>query len=104
MADGKRTRDLAADSATLTCPHCGGEQLHQLAVEVYFRKEDASHGINASVFGPAELCHTSHSQARNPSPRRDGVRIRFSCEHCPKESSLAIVQHKGDTNMFWEMA
>ena len=93
-----------ATESTLVCPHCGGGQLHQLAVEVYFRKEDATHGINATVFGTAEICTTSSSQERNPSPRRDGVRIRFTCEHCPKEPALAIIQHKGDTEMFWEMA
>ena len=40
--------------------------------------------------------------ARNPSWRRRGIRILFWCEFDCPNAALCIVQHKGDTFMFWE--
>ena len=86
----------------LCCPHCGNANLHQSRAEVFFRSEDCEQGIYAGISGEAEMCMTQSSQKGNPSPRRDGIRVWFTCEHCPKHSSLAIIQHKGDTQMYWE--
>jgi len=33
--------------------------------------------------------------------RRSDLRLRFTCEQCPKESWLYLIQHKGDTIMKW---
>lgn len=89
---------------TLVCPHCGGSQLHQSRAEVFFRGEDQSDGIYVGVSGEAELAMVKRGQTGNPSPRRDGLRIWFTCEGCPQHSSLVVIQHKGDTLVHWEMA
>lgn len=101
-------------AGVLQCPVCEDGNLHQRTVEVYQRwKEDAEHGgawghISAGldVIMPME---------KNPSPRRDGVRIRFMCEHCSLAAAgptsvdfaevgpvMTIIQHKGETIMEWE--
>jgi len=37
----------------------------------------------------------------NPSRRRDGLAIEFSCENCPAILELTIKQHKGETFFAW---
>jgi len=91
---------------SLMCPICGHDKLHQREVEVYQRtKEDSEAGgawghVNAgqSVVLP---------MARNPSWRRDGIRIGFECESCDLDArvskfALLIYQHKGETIFEWE--
>ena len=83
---------------------------------MFFRKEDADHGIAVSVQGQAcgsmnKSAWVSNAdlipvavgtdQAENPSPRRDGVAIQFWCEACPSTPVLHIYQHKGDTMINW---
>lgn len=91
-----------SDRAVLTCPHCGGEQMHQLRVEVFFRDEDADHGLYAGIGGDSKMVITGTQMTGNPSPRRDGIRVYYSCEHCPKTSALILSQHKGDSEIYWE--
>lgn len=100
----------------LECPKCGGEYLHQGNTTIYERGEDADyttviaqneHEVVATKF-PSEETH-------NPSSRRHGLTIEFTCENCHGgewdgekviESNtppfhLAIYQHKGCTFMEW---
>lgn len=100
---------LITDGDSTPCPNCGSPTLHQETVEVFFRQEDADDGIAVAVQGKAVWSHdpdlipvaVSTSQAGNPSPRRDGVAIRFWCEACPATPVLNIIQHKGDTMVEW---
>ncbi len=94
----------------LVCPNCDGMNLHQISTEVYFRGEDAVRGIKTTAFrfvseGRVESgveASTGASQENNPSPRRDGIAIRFECEGCDAEPVLLIKQHKGLTELRWE--
>jgi hypothetical protein len=105
---------LQTDHTSLQCPSCGDPTLHHDAVNVYFRQEDADEGIAVAVDGGAigsmvkvdaaagqVPVAVSTSQAGNPSPRRDGVAIRFWCESCAATPVLNIIQHKGDTIVEW---
>lgn len=81
------------------CAHCSGGMLHQEQVEIY-RVEDEDSPVQKRV-----VCDRSNnvlidknaprSHSRNPSPRRDGVRIVFNCENCGGFTNLLIFQHKG---------
>lgn len=103
------------DFSALACPNCGEESLHHESVEIFERREDAPRGLLVQVAtGSKEdhiagsrtvQVHADKSMKRCPSLRRGGLRIRFWCETChPDEPSptLAIVQHKGGTFLYWE--
>lgn len=112
---------LITDGDSTPCPNCGSPTLHQETVDVYFRQEDADHGIAVTVQGAAVGAMTKASdqvtggmrdpdlipvavgtdQQDNPSARRDGVAIHFWCEACPAHPVLHVVQHKGDTIIEW---
>lgn len=81
--------------AELLCPCCGGNYLHHAKVEVFERDEDASVGTHATFAnGAAKL---DGDISGNPSRRRGGIAIHFTCEQCPAEPVLYISQHKGCT-------
>jgi hypothetical protein len=40
---------------------------------------------------------------RNPSERRQGLAIAFSCEDCDAKLELTIAQHKGNTIVEWRL-
>lgn len=95
----------------LGCPHCGNFNLHQYRVSTFFRYgEDSTTGLAVTALGfdraidaaqnPPSLEVTS-SMAKNPSPRRDGLQIWFSCEHGCDDPVLEIIQHKGTTFVQW---
>lgn len=99
---------VGPDYPTLCCPICCFEYTHQESVDVHFRGEDEKgipgyHVDRNGVRSPAEL--------PNPSARRDGLFITFSCEGCSvveNESDdirllycLSIEQHKGNTFVRW---
>jgi hypothetical protein len=79
----------------LHCPDCGEPQLHQEAVEVFDRSEDAIAGAHVVVNGDSVT--VDRDVSRNPSPRRQGLRIALHCESCGPVGYLEIYQHKGST-------
>jgi len=81
------------DEQVLTCPRCGGNNLHHGDVTVFERtRED----------GPATVVSVGHrSNNGNPSDRRDGVVIRFTCENACDPFELTVTQHKGWTLLAW---
>lgn len=79
----------------LVCPVCGGNCLHQCGVAYFERTaEDGPTGT---------LLTTGMTQPLpdNPSQRRNGLAIEFSCESNCGRLRLAIVQHKGGTYFQW---
>lgn len=83
----------------LRCPGCGEEYLHHESMNWFDRNEDDEHGIHTTI---------SHRQVAvdgkmtgNPSSRRHGFTIHFSCEICNCAPVLAVSQHKGSTYMEW---
>lgn len=85
-------------SKSFTCPSCGGECLHQNAVDVYFRGEDVAEGVFVHCNDTTVKAISSDG---NPSAYRDGLVITFWCEHCDDKPQLAIIQHKGTTFYDW---
>lgn len=79
----------------LQCPSCGCNYLHHERVEVFDRAEDAATGTHVVV--DAGKVEVDNSMIGNPSKRRDGIRIHFSCEGCKDHPYMEIVQHKGNT-------
>lgn len=81
----------------LKCPACGFNCLHHEKVEIFERTEDAEIGLHVTVSGGEAETNTNLSG--NPSPRRHGLLVYFSCEGCSAISTLSLIQHKGNTYM-----
>lgn len=90
----------------LDCPKCSAapddsNYLHHGRINIFNRdREDSETGTQVAVDG--YLIGQRESMRGNPSSRRDGLTIAFTCENCAAQLSLAIVQHKGQTFIYWE--
>ena len=105
----------------LSCPICGSDDsgLHQESVEVWNRKEDdLVSGIRIGEVGELTV-----AIGENPSLRRNGIRIEYSCERCSCDvwdddlkmftastdcrprivAALLLWQHKGTSFISWEI-
>lgn len=95
------------DDHELMCPGCGSEHLHHEAVTVFSRYEDQD-TVALTTITPATREQSSITTVEttdghgNPSGRRHGLRIRFSCEGCGGVFGLTMAQHKGQTFVEWE--
>ena len=98
------TTTTARDRDVLTCPHCRGDYLHHGQVTVYDRSEDAPRLTKIEVRDrTANITNVDNKNSGNPSDRRDGVAVRFWCDHCDNVSELTIAQHKGASLMGWRV-
>jgi hypothetical protein len=81
---------------TLCCPNCDCEYMHQYRTEVFeLPHEDAITGLRVIVDDmEARIATTLQG---NPSGRRNGIVIYFTCEGCDKITLFSIYQHKGQT-------
>ena len=79
----------------LKCPNCNEPNLHHERVEVFERGEDAEKGVHVTVQAGKAIFDLDMKE--NPSSRRNGISIFFSCEHCDSISVYEITQHKGVT-------
>ena len=86
--------------AKILCPSCSNNYLHHNRVEVFERGEDAAHGVHVAVADGKATFDTSLEG--NPSTRRHGIKIRFSCEGCKANPVLSLSQHKGNTYVNFE--
>ena len=95
------------DEDILICPKCKENKLHQVFVDVGFRKEDEN-GLVTEV--TKNNTTTSYKESNNNafSRRRDRVTIYFYCEECTEYDNnkenlikLTIDQHKGNTFIRW---
>jgi hypothetical protein len=103
----------------LACPRCRAANLHHDCVTIFNRipkpsaldddgsaqTEDGELVLKTEVAGdegraPSVRSIISHGHS-NPSARRNGLTIRFYCEHCDARRVLAIWQHKGATMLEW---
>jgi hypothetical protein len=97
------------EDGDLQCPCCPGNNLHQISVTAFFRAEDAERGVAGMISDEGGGVFTKATMEDNPSARRDGLSIAFTCENChgdPTETDriphvLNVVQHKGFTLMYW---
>ena len=85
----------SGNESILLCPGCKGTYLHQEFIEIFDRKEDEKKGIH--VVAGNQNIKIDTGLNGNPSSRRDGLKIHFSCETCLEKPVLAIWQHKGNT-------
>ena len=94
------------DIESLLCPRCGEDYLHQCGVTVYDRGEDAEMTTVTTVDDGLVGSHLVPSnEAANPSSRRDGIAIMFTCETCDDGwFELTFAQHKGMTHVAWRDA
>ena len=89
------------DHTGVLCPECGGNNLHHLRIEAFFRAREEGPSLRISVERGGPSLDVS---APNPSERRDGLLIFFLCENCNLEARdrpLAVFQHKGVTFIEW---
>jgi hypothetical protein len=94
-----------SNRAEMLCPRCGSDYLHHQSITSFDRSEDAQVVVETTVLcGEAKMKSAASSASRNPSARRDGLEIVFTCEGCEEGRSLSlfISQHKGQTEVFWE--
>ena len=84
-------------NAELLCPSCGGNFLNQERVEVFGLAEDDKHGVHISVENGKAVFDIGLEG--NPSARRHGMVIHFSCEGCSAKPVFTIAQHKGNTHI-----
>ena len=79
----------------------GCNNLHQKSVEIFDREEDEETGLHVVAERDKQLL-VDEDMSNNPSSRRQGLKINFSCECCEgKVHTLNIAQHKGTTFVFW---
>lgn len=96
-----------AGESVLTCPRCGSEYIHQANITAYQRGEDAEQVFKVAIDGNSAKAESVPSAGSgNPSARRQGLAIRFTCESCDCDNSpylmeLTISQHKGQTFLEW---
>lgn len=109
-----RTKHVQLDP-NLICPRCQGDNLHHVSVELFNRSEDSEQGDHFTIvvpesygwldeFGagyPLAKSTVDSNMTRNPSSRRTGVIVNFTCEECGPGLSLNIAQHKGVSDAFW---
>jgi hypothetical protein len=81
----------------LKCAGCGEEYTRVKGVYWFRRGEDRSSCDTGFLTLSGHQDSVKTSNEFNPSARRDGLRVIYSCEHCSTLSSLNIAQHKGST-------
>lgn len=86
---------------SIKCPTCSEDYTHISKVELFFRdKEDSDTGIRIETDGEAISVGKDVSKSKgNPSGRREGMRIIFSCEF-GHVFELVIQQHKGTNYVY----
>lgn len=98
--------EMVCSNGILKCPVCGSQCIHHFRVEIFDRREDENYGTLTIVDNaPPENIKNlklGTTLKDNPSPRRHGMKIYFSCEECPQILILDIIQHKGSTYIEWE--
>lgn len=91
----------SSQNSELVCPRCASTYLHHGAVTNYDRSEDEETVTKAVVNGKDVSITAGAPNDGNPSSRRHGLVIAFSCEACGDGLELTVAQHKGMTLMGW---
>lgn len=92
-------------AADLLCPRCGANNLHHEGIDVFHRREDHEKEVVTRVVGGSSKTEIVDAKGSgNPSMRRDGIVVHFSCEQCGDDIQLGIGQHKGSTEIAWLFA
>lgn len=104
----KFTESAADHTIDLICPQCGGSDLHHNTITIYerLRGEDDPNTLVTNVNNGPRV--SLKFNPNNPSDRRDGLGITFTCESCESLNNggimeLTIAQHKGTTYFKWRI-
>jgi hypothetical protein len=89
--------DILSNEGALKCSNCKEENTHVKGVYWFRRGEDSGSCDTGFLTLSGHQDSVKTSNEFNPSARRDGLRVIYSCEHCSTLSSLNIAQHKGST-------
>lgn len=91
---------LHEDGDVLLCGNCNGMYLHMGYVDTYIRTtEDSETGNHTKVIG--SKTERDDEMYGNPSERRDGVTLSFTCEDCNAVNFLSLAQNRGHTMIGW---
>jgi hypothetical protein len=107
MNESEMRVELDEELGCLKCPLCGDIYTHQGNIEVFNRDaEDSKTGTHIVINSITDEIVINKSMERNPSKRRQGIRLLFSCEGCEGSTgyqgvALEIAQHKGNTYLKW---
>jgi len=102
MKFDKFDEHVLVDDQWLKCPVCGETYLHQGRVIVFNRDEDDPETVETHVSSNSLRQRKIQSEdSNNPSGRRHGLTIEFTCEHHEGTMHLQIAQHKGCTLLSW---
>ena len=52
---------------------------------------------------PGPIQRVPAAGSGNPSDRRHGLAVAFTCEACPFQGELTVAQHKGATLVGWRV-
>ena len=77
------TVEIDGADGSLLCPVCSATYIHQKAVTVFLRREDATTGFRVRIEGDEErapVITVGSNLGGNPSLRRHGTAISFWCE------------------------
>jgi hypothetical protein len=85
----------------IACPNCGNGYLHQGTVHVFHRAKEDADSERIIIEGDKVKLDDAGSNDANPSARRQGLVVDFTCEHCNAHPQLCLAQHKGATELFW---
>ncbi|MDR1084787.1 MAG: hypothetical protein LBP22_07985 [Deltaproteobacteria bacterium] len=90
-------------NGSIQCPKCHCGNLHHVKVEIFSRQEDKGEVFNTVFSKGTQISIDKILEASdNPSSRREGLKIWFTCENCDLYSALNVVQHKGETLLYWD--
>jgi hypothetical protein len=93
--------------SVIKCPRCDQSYLHHEDIVVFDRGEDVPTLTQTKILGgKVEVDTVPSKTSGNPSGRRDGLVIGFTCESCEASGAtgtieLTIAQHKGETFLAW---
>lgn len=91
------------DPPVLLCPDCGGNNLHQTAVEVthYRSRECGVSGVSVAVYDRGQ---TTTEVVEGEFDPRNHTRMSFFCENGCDVPDLMIYNHKGLTQLSWDLS
>jgi hypothetical protein len=82
----------------LLCGGCGEFCTHFRSLHVFMRGEDHDHGLRLDVdMARSQVSTSTRMGDGNPSSRRDGLALTFTCEFCKHITEVTFAQHKGTT-------
>lgn len=89
-----------SEDKIIHCASCGEANTHQEGFIWFQRAEDASQGLAVFVTSSGDhrsIPYNDGPDSPNPSSRRHGSIVVFSCEHCDVLTGVHFAQHKGVT-------